>query len=116
MASFVRPDTLPQAPKRLSKWEKDDIRTERRTRMSKYELLREDIADRLRCPLCFCLPCVIIIFILLILIGIYVVQPYIQGKRIFIQSQSVCFVRRARAKNAYGRQPSISHCKHSRNL
>lgn len=80
MASFVRPDTLPQAPKRLSKWEKADIRTERRTRMSKYELLREDIADRLRCPLCFCLPCVIIIFILLILIGIYVVQPYIQGK------------------------------------
>lgn len=107
MASFVRPDTLPQAPKRLSKWEKADIRTERRTRMSKYELLREDIADRLRCPLCFCLPCVIIIFILLILIGIYVVQPYIQGKRIFIQSQSVCFVRRARAKNAYGRQPSM---------
>ena len=116
MASFVRPDARPQAPKRLSKWEKADIRTERRTRMSKYELLREDIADRLRCPLCFCLPCVIIIFILLILIGIYVVQPYIQGKRIFIQSQSVCFVRPTRAKNAYGRQPSLSHCKHSRNL
>lgn len=98
MASFVRPDTLPQAPKRLSKWEKADIRTERRTRMSKYELLREDIADRLRCPLCFCLPCVIIIFILLILIGIYVVQPYIQGKRIFIQSQSVSLMFGARVR------------------
>lgn len=115
MASFVRPDTLPQAPKRLSKWEKDDVRTERRTRMSKYELLREDIADRLRCPLCFCLPCVIIIFILLILIGIYVVQPYIQGKRILFRV-SLCALFGARAKNAYGRQPSISHCKHSRNL
>lgn len=80
MASFVRPDKVPRAPKSLSKWEKADVRTERRTRMSKHELLREDIADRLRCPLCFCLPCVIIVFILLILIGIYVVQPYIQGR------------------------------------
>lgn len=97
MASFVRPDTLPQAPKRLSKWEKADIRTERRTRMSKYELLREDIADRLRCPLCFCLPCVIIIFILLILIGIYVVQPYIQGKQ-FLFRVSLCALFGARVR------------------
>lgn len=80
MASFVRPDKLPRQQPRLSKWEKADIRTERRSRISKHELLREDVADRLRCPLCFCLPCVIIVFILLILIGIYVIQPYIQGR------------------------------------
>ena len=80
MASFVRPDKQPEQQPRLSKWEKADIRTERRARSSKHELLRENIADKLRCPLCFCLPCVIIVLILLILIGIYVVQPYIQGK------------------------------------
>lgn len=80
MASFVRPEKLPRQQPRLSKWEKADLRDQRRTRLSKFELLREDISDRLRCPLCFCLPCVLIVFILLILIGIYVIQPYIQGK------------------------------------
>lgn len=80
MASFVRPEKLPRQQPRLSKWEKEDLRDQRRTRLSKFELLREDISDRLRCPLCFCLPCVLIVFILLILIGIYVIQPYIQGR------------------------------------
>lgn len=79
MASFVRPDEAPKPQPRLSKWEKADIRTERRSRASKHELMRENIADKLRCPLCFCLPCVVIVFILLILIGIYVVRPYVQG-------------------------------------
>lgn len=80
MASFVRPDKGSEHKPRLSKWEKADIRTERRARSSKHELLRENLADKLRCPLCFCLPCVVVVFILLVLIGIYVVQPYIQGK------------------------------------
>lgn len=80
MASFVRPDEAPKPQLRLSKWEKADIRTERRSRASKHELMRENIADKLRCPLCFCLPCVVIVFILLILIGIYVVRPYVQGR------------------------------------
>ncbi|XP_068758794.1 uncharacterized protein [Montipora capricornis] len=80
MASFVRPEKAARRQPRLSKWEKADIRAVRRTRLSKDELLREDIADKLRCPLCFCLPCVIIAFILLILIGIYVIRPYIQGR------------------------------------
>lgn len=80
MASFVRPEKAARRQPRLSKWEKADIRAERRTRLSKDELLREDIAHKLRCPLCFCLPCVIIAFILLILIGIYVIRPYIQGR------------------------------------
>lgn len=97
MASFVRPEKLPRQQPRLSKWEKADLRDQRRTRLSKFELLREDISDRLRCPLCFCLPCVLIVFILLILIGIYVIQPYLQGKFFIVWLFSLCCTPFARA-------------------
>ena len=81
MASFVRPDVSSDSRAlRLTRWERDDIGKERRLRLSKYELIREDTAHKLRCPLCFCFPCAIIAFILLILIGIYIVQPYVRGK------------------------------------
>ena len=128
MASFVRPDEATKPQPRLSKWEKADIRTERRSRASKHELMRENIADKLRCPLCFCLPCVVIVFILLILIGIYVVRPYVQGKvfSLFQVLSSVCgtvcrltacrFQNRKHYCNLQGRQASYNESRVNVNL
>ena len=81
MASFVRPD-ISLEPAKLTRWERQDIAKERRLRANKCELIRENAAEKLRCPLCFCLPCVIVAFILLILIGVYIVQPFVKGKLI----------------------------------
>ncbi|XP_032219810.1 uncharacterized protein LOC5519034 isoform X2 [Nematostella vectensis] len=64
----------------LSKWERDELKTERRKLLTKFELKREVIAERLRCPLCFSLPCAIIALMLLILMGIFIVQPHQVGR------------------------------------
>jgi len=80
MASFVKPSKGKELRSGLSKWELEELTKERRKTLGKYELHREILADGLRCPLCFCLPCAIIAFILLILMGIYIVHPYQVGK------------------------------------
>ena len=83
MASFVKPGKAKDLRSGLSKWELDELTKERRKKLNKLELRREIFADSLRCPLCFCLPCAIIAFILLILMGVYIVHPYQVGKSHF---------------------------------
>ena len=80
MASFVQSEKPPTiVVSGLSKWEREDLTKQRRSKLSKYELVRERAADKLKCPVFFCLPVVVVAFILLVLIGIYIIQPYRRG-------------------------------------
>jgi hypothetical protein len=58
---------------------KQDAAKIRRSRLSKNEILREDVADRLKCPLCFCLPCFLGIAVMLVFTVAYVTNPYMRG-------------------------------------
>ena len=82
MASFVKHQKGKDLRSGLSKWELEELTKDRRKILGKNELHREILADGLRCPLCFLLPCAIIAFILLILMGVYIVHPYVVGKSI----------------------------------
>ena len=53
---------------------------ERRSRLSKWGVLREEVAGRLKCPLCFGVPCFVGAAVLLVLVGIYVTTPHLRGK------------------------------------
>lgn len=52
----------------------------RRIRLNKSELLRENLADRLKCPLFFCIPCLLAVTFASVAILMYVTLPYIQGE------------------------------------
>ena len=58
---------------------KQDATTLRRSRLNTNEILRENIADRLKCPLCFCLPCFVAVTVMLVFIASYVTNPYMRG-------------------------------------
>ena len=58
---------------------KQDATKLRRSRLSEGEILRENVADRLKCPLCFCLPCFVVVVVMLVFIGMYVTSPYMKG-------------------------------------
>lgn len=80
MASFVQPEKPSNVLSGLSKWERQELMKKRRAKLGKYELMRERTADKVKCPVVFCLPVVIVVLILLVLIGIYIVTPYQKGK------------------------------------
>ena len=81
MASFVHStEKTPSLLSGLSKFEKEELTKERRAKLSKYELIRERAADKLKCAVFFCLPVVVVVLILLVLIGIYIARPYQKGK------------------------------------
>ncbi|XP_066283697.1 uncharacterized protein [Branchiostoma lanceolatum] len=67
------------------KLERLALRRERHKRMTKMEILKEKVADKLKLFLVFALPVVLMGFILLVLIGIYVVRPYNEGQQ-FVKS------------------------------
>ena len=58
---------------------KQDATKLRRSRLSEGEILRENVADGLKCPLCFCLPCFVAVAVMLVFIGMYVTSPYMKG-------------------------------------
>ena len=58
---------------------KQDATKLRRSCLSKNEVLRENVADRLKCPLCFCIPCFVVAAVMLVFIGVYVTNPYMKG-------------------------------------
>ena len=51
----------------------------RRSHLSESAILRENIADRLRCPMCFCLPCFVAVVVMFVFIVAFVTEPYMQG-------------------------------------
>ena len=67
---------------------KQDATKFRRSRLSEREILRENIADKLKCPLCFCVPCFIGVAVMLVLIVLYVTAPYQRGKEIFYRTNT----------------------------
>ncbi|XP_028408000.1 uncharacterized protein LOC114530610 [Dendronephthya gigantea] len=58
---------------------KQDTTKFRRSRLSEREILRENVADKLKCPLCFCVPCFIGVAVMLVFIVLYVTVPHQRG-------------------------------------
>ena len=87
--NFLKNDSSSRMPKFLgiksylttnrSNIRKQDATKIRRSHLSKSETLREDIADRLKCPLCFCLSCFVVVAVMLAFIVVYVTKPYMRG-------------------------------------
>lgn len=92
MASFVKPSKGQELRSSLSKWELEELTKERRKTLDKRELYREILADGLRLPLCFSLPCVIIASILLVLMGLYIVHPYFVGEYKYVIFNIYCLL------------------------
>ncbi|XP_007908984.1 uncharacterized protein LOC103190123 isoform X2 [Callorhinchus milii] len=59
-----------------SRTEKVDRRVERRNKISPGDLRREEIADKLKCPLVFLAPVILILALLLVLFAVYSVKPF----------------------------------------
>ncbi|XP_072136557.1 uncharacterized protein [Mobula birostris] len=59
-----------------SRIEKARRRAQRRRNISAEDLKREQIADRLKCPLIFMAPVILILLLLLALFGVYILKPF----------------------------------------
>ncbi|XP_078270036.1 uncharacterized protein LOC144601668 isoform X2 [Rhinoraja longicauda] len=59
-----------------SRTERAERRAARRRDLSALDLQRELLADRLKCPLVFLAPLVLMILLLLILFGVYILRPF----------------------------------------
>ncbi|XP_067907784.1 uncharacterized protein [Heterodontus francisci] len=59
-----------------SRTEKVERRAQRRSNMSAVDLRREEMADKLKYPLVFLAPVILILMLLLILFGIYILKPF----------------------------------------
>ncbi|XP_072928370.1 uncharacterized protein [Hemitrygon akajei] len=59
-----------------SRIEKVQRRAQRRKNISAEDLKREVIADRLKCPLIFMAPVMLILLLLFVLFGIYILKPF----------------------------------------
>ncbi|XP_051874432.1 uncharacterized protein LOC127571776 isoform X1 [Pristis pectinata] len=59
-----------------SRAEKAERRAQRRRNISAEDLRREEIADKLKCPLIFLVPVILMLLLLLVLFGIYILKPF----------------------------------------
>lgn len=71
-----KPSRVPFPTIGRSRAERAERRAARRRDLSPLDLQRELIADRLKCPLIFLAPLILIILLLLVLFGVYILRPF----------------------------------------